>query len=31
MILGFSDACITGTYGDIKTIRAGIEELDFKP
>jgi putative component of toxin-antitoxin plasmid stabilization module len=29
--LCFSDACITGTYGDIKKIREGIEELDFKP
>ncbi|CAF0765491.1 unnamed protein product [Adineta steineri] len=25
------DACITGTFGDIKKIRAGIQELDFKP
>ncbi|CAF1572793.1 unnamed protein product [Adineta ricciae] len=25
------DTCITGTFGDIKKIRAGIEELDFKP
>ncbi len=31
MIFIFSDTCITATYGDIKTIRAGIEELDFKP
>ena len=27
----FSDTCITGAYGDLKTIRAGIEQLDFKP
>ncbi|CAF1914439.1 unnamed protein product [Rotaria magnacalcarata] len=25
------DTCITGAYGDIKTIRAGIQELEFKP
>ncbi|CAF4652518.1 unnamed protein product [Rotaria socialis] len=25
------DTCITGAYGDVKTIRAGIEELEFKP
>ncbi|CAF0761053.1 unnamed protein product [Adineta steineri] len=25
------DACITSTYGDMKKIREGIEELDFKP
>ena len=25
------DTCITGAFGDIKKIRAGIEELDFKP
>ncbi|CAF4992415.1 unnamed protein product, partial [Rotaria magnacalcarata] len=31
MIVGFSDTCITGAYGDIKTIRAGIQELEFKP
>jgi hypothetical protein len=31
MILIFSDACITSTFGDIKKIRDGIEELDFKP
>ena len=27
----FSDACITGAFGDIKKIREGIEELGFKP
>lgn len=27
----FSDTCITGAYGDIKTIREGIQELEFKP
>jgi hypothetical protein len=26
-----SDACITATYGDVKKIRDGIEELKFKP
>jgi len=25
------DTCITGAYGDIKKIREGIEELQFKP
>lgn len=25
------DTCITTTYGDLKKIRYGIEELDFKP
>lgn len=27
----FSDTCITGAYGDVKKIRDGIEELEFKP
>jgi hypothetical protein len=27
----FSDTCITAAHGDIKKIREGIEELEFKP
>ena len=27
----FSDTCITSTYGEMKKIREGIEELEFKP
>ncbi len=27
----FSDTCITAADGDIKKIRQGIEELEFKP
>ena len=27
----FSDACITGAFGDVKKVRDGIQELDFKP
>jgi hypothetical protein len=26
-----SDACVILTYGDVKKIRDGIEELEFKP
>ncbi len=31
MLFFSSDACVISTYGDMKKIRDGIEELNFKP